>query len=339
MHLVLDTHCFAHPDRRFSTLTGAEIYAQRLLDFWCDEGHTATVISDRNHFPECKPDWLGKIQVLPNQGRNPDEYRRADVIMHHHADPIGAIVRAELLKKPMVAVVHNEWAIRKHNSDAWCDLFIFAANHLAARAQRDHRIPWTVCHPPVWPHHWESTVDLAERKFVTMVNLNQNKGGDLFIALAKALPEYEFLGVSGGYDPQFDQLAALQCPNVRLMDTTPRLKDDVFAQTRVLIAPTTYESFGMVNLEAACAGIPVVVTRTPGTQEAMRDAAWFIPAEKRELLDYWIAAIKLLMEDDDQWEHWSHRARVRALQVDPAPELLHTVLQIESAVRRHGRNH
>src|SRR6202008_4402278 len=86
---------------------------------------------------------------------------------------------------------------------------------------------------------------------VTLVNLRpmemspggavMGKGAELFWTLAERMPGVKFLGVRGAYG---GQMVRDDLPNVEVLDPVPahEMRDRVFARTRVLLMPSSYES-------------------------------------------------------------------------------------------------
>lgn len=91
---------------------------------------------------------------------------------------------------------------------------------------------------------------------ITLINANMNKGLVFFLKLAAALPNHKFLGVRSYYHPPTDP--TLHVPrNIEWIDFTRNMKS-ILARTRILVMPSTYESFGIVAAEALINGVPVI---------------------------------------------------------------------------------
>jgi hypothetical protein len=89
---------------------------------------------------------------------------------------------------------------------------------------------------------------------ITLINANLNKGLVQFLDLAKCMPDRKFLGVLAYY-------GELGTPNAPTNVTWVPFDDDVrniLKRTRILLAPSSYESFGRVAVEAMINGIPVI---------------------------------------------------------------------------------
>lgn len=190
----------------------------------------------------------------------------------------------------------------------------------------------TIMNPPVDYRHY--AVDKHVRKYITLSNVNENKGGELLIELAKALPEYEFLGIMGGYRKQIIENGI---PNLRYMTHTTEIKD-VYAQTAILIMPSKEETWGRSAVEAMSSGIPVVVSPTPGLRECCQDAAVYCD---RGDIGAWIATLRRLKTDTEYYKLMSARALDRARSLDPRSSLEAMEAWIETKVfpsARPGRH-
>lgn len=185
----------------------------------------------------------------------------------------GGIV-AGMLRKPLIHYMHNDHPkmISTLDKYAWAGLYNTEWVRNAVRSS-DVYTPGPVLHPVVDPALY-ATKRTRAAKYVTLVNLSMggdglyDKGWQTFFELAKRNPEVPFLAVRGAYGEQ----AYEDLPNVTYLDHQPDMRQ-VYRQTRVLLVPSKYESFGRVAVEAAASGIPSILTATEGTREAMGDAA------------------------------------------------------------------
>lgn len=273
---------------------------------------------------------LGRRKTKHGQA---DLFRCADVVLAHLDHTERSIELCRRFNKPLVHILHNDYAHQVFGTDRKADLYVFCA-HWVEQATRDRnlRVPWIVCHPPVGLVKHRLFRPLFMRTFVLQSNLNRNKGGYILRDVAEELPDVRFKGVIGAYSEQPDKSEFPK--NVALYPPTPEF-EKLLAGARVVICPSAYESYGMVAVQACAAGVPVVATATPGLVEALGPAGWFVPPEQRENLPYWIEPIQALMSDDRLWAHWSERARERgkALAVEEEHNFRHLVSQIECLAR------
>ena len=168
----------------------------------------------------------------------------------------------------------------------------------------------------VWPlvDFREYAVETKEPRYVTLSNVNDNKGGKLLISLAKALPELEFLGIKGGYRKQ---ITASGLPNLTYVEHTTQIKE-YYRKTWVQIMPSKEETWGRTAVEAMSSGIPLVVAPTPGLRECCREAAIYCD---RTDLPAWVSALRALKQDEEHYKKRSTAALERARSLDPAPDL------------------
>lgn len=182
-----------------------------------------------------------------------------------------------------------------------------------------------VLFPPVNFREYMVEKEKHERKYVTLSNVNENKGGKLLVALAKACPELEFQGVLGGY---YEQIRVKGIPNLRYVSHTDTIKD-VYAKTWVQIMPSKEETWGRTAVEAMSSGIPVIVNPTPGLQECCGEAAIYCD---RNDIDAWVVALRQLASDQEFYNRRSAAALERARALDPLPDLGHCEEWLEKTV-------
>jgi glycosyltransferase involved in cell wall biosynthesis len=185
----------------------------------------------------------------------------------------------------------------------------------------------------VWPlvDFREYSVDEEEKdpKYVTLSNVNDNKGGKLLISLAKALPEMEFLGIKGGYRKQ---ITTAGLPNLKYVEHTTRIKE-YYKKTWVQIMPSKEETWGRTAVEAMSSGIPLVVAPTPGLRECCESAAIYCD---REDLSAWVASLRALKEDGEHYKKRSTAALERARALDPGPDLERVEAWLSGTVVQSG---
>lgn len=226
-----------------------------------------------------------------------------DVVVSHAGDDRVGVTLAEKWAKPSIRMAHG-WNRDLAERLAGADLVVFNSQTLADTA---HELGWDGEHIIVWPPLRVERFRTMPGRKVTLVNLSEMKGGELFWRLARSAPHLEFLGVIGGYGRQIrDRL-----PNVEIVETTENMRDDVYGRTRILLMPSEAESWGLAALEAACSGIPTIAHPTDGLIASLGDAATFVDREDGQ---GWLDAIEAL-SDPKQWATKSALARARAEQI------------------------
>ncbi len=276
------------------------------------------------------PYMLDGVLVVPLASRLDfgSAIRHADVVIaqYENVPAAGALARGYGI--PFVALAHNPAPIIFKNIAAGSTaLVVYNSLHLQAEAEAQfaERPKWTrparslVVRPPVFAEDYATTPGDA----ITLVNLNREKGAELFWKLAARLPDHRFLGVEGAYGQQIVR----DLPNVEVIEQVPaeQMRDRVYARTRILLMPSHVESWGRVGVEAMASGIPVIANPTTGLSEALADAGIFAEVSDP---DAWEASIKAL-DDPAEWQAASGRASQRSKELDPAGDLVAWVKAIE----------
>lgn len=180
--------------------------------------------------------------------------------------------------------------------------------------------PNRVLTPPIDYRRFKRT---TKGKYITLVNCNENKGGHVLVELAKALPQYQFLGVKGGYGEQI----TADLPNLTYYENGMNIKS-VLKDTAILIQPSSFETFGQAVFEAMCCAIPVIVHPTTGLLECVGKGGQY--ADRNNLQDY-VDKIVNLMNDPNEW---SGKAYNRAKELDPLPKLKEVELWMQEIIKK-----
>jgi len=165
--------------------------------------------------------------------------------------------------------------------------------------------------------------------FVTMINPSREKGLMVFARIADEVcrrrPTIAILvvesrgtagnlaaaGQAGGFD-------LLRHENILVTGTVP-LPKDIYAGTRVLLAPSVWDAAGRVVAEAVVNGVPPIVSDRGGLAETANGGGFVvpIPAEvtvetavpvSADSVESWVELILRLTDDDDFYEESSRRA-------------------------------
>lgn len=252
--------------------------------------------------------------VTVGSGHNPVVVDTAlsscDIVVYHAGDLTGrGPSLAERWGKPHVVMAHGEIGDPTALENAALVVF---NSHSLARASvpiGDFSFPWIVCRPPVDAGAYRTTP--GDR--VTLVNLSESKGGELFWRLVRGAPHRQFLGVEGAYGNQYIDTAA----NAETISTTVNMRDDVYRRTRILLMPSERETWGMTAVEAMASGIPTIAHPTAGLIESLGAAGIFVD---RDDVHRWLAEIERL-HDSEEWRHASTRSLARSVELDPADDL------------------
>jgi glycosyltransferase involved in cell wall biosynthesis len=290
---------------------GAEWMLHSVLRPLAERGHHVEVVLTRPTRDGSVYRLDGIIVIPASAGVDEErEVRSADVVITHLEAAPHTIRLAEVFDRPLVQVLHNDFAettrreIRGRSA-------LLVSNTLWLRASlgldEDPRV--IVVRPPVFAEDYRTTPGDK----VTMVNLTDIKGPDVFWALASQMSDVDFLAVRGAYGDQ--RIYPVENVEVRLNTSEMR---SVYGDTKILLMPSRYDSFGRVAVEAMCSGIPVIATDDEWSRESICDAGFLLP---RTDIAAWRGTIRTLLDDPAAYEAASKRARARADELDPAADI------------------
>lgn len=313
---------------------GSETTLHAALRSLVNRGHEVRVICANSKTAPYDIDGISVVRP-PRRGVDTwlqDYVRGSDLLVTHLDLTNQAMALAMSTKIPLVHFVHNDAQLMCWRVDARVPyknaLAVYNSHWLAEKPSsyygqqmpKEWLAPSIVVHPVVEREHYE-----CERGTkITLVNPTPGKGVETFKALARLMPDHEFLAVEGGYGEQMivsadgpikhGQLRA--SGNIEWMAHTPDIRN-VFRKTKVLLMPSDYESFGRVGIEAACCGIPTIAHPTAGLKEAFGEAGIFLD---RNDIAAWFNEVDRLMTDDVYYHKRSQIVLEMAQQIDPASE-------------------
>ncbi len=310
---------------------GAERMVLAMLRALVDRGHEVDVLLSQRHKEITGPYEIGGIRVHPHRDKT-DPFRfldEADVIVTHLENTPRAAALGESFRIPVVKAVHNTFAATRQQLHKGISLAVYNSRWMADEFS-DVPVRSVVVHPPVAVADYET----KPGDCITLINLFEPKGPKTFYALAERFPDLRFLAVHGAYGVQ----VVRDLPNVehvRHLDGD-RMRDDVYARTKILLVPSEYESWGRVGIEAFCSGIPVIAHPTPGLIESLGEAGIFC---NRRDIDAWEKAIQGLLKPRN-YSIANRKAKVRAAELDPASDLERWCAEMETlATRRAAFRH
>lgn len=285
---------------------GAEFYLLDVLRFLAARGHEVDVMSLRAGAPY----EIDGIRVHGKERLDQKLHRACDVMITHLDDTRRAVAVADSLRKPLVHLVHNHLQLAHHQvAPSPRTLAVFNSEWL--RTVTKWRGASVVVRPPLQVARY-ATAPAADRTAVTLINASEPKGIRVMFDLSKLEPDREYLAVAGSYGRQE---TPVRWPKVKLIPNTPDIRE-VYRRTRVLLMPSSYESWGRVGAEAMCSGIPVIAHPTPGLMESLGPAGIFVAREYPAL---WAAALRKL-DDPDEYGYAADLAWHRALEIQDQTE-------------------
>lgn len=165
-----------------------------------------------------------------------------------------------------------------------------------------------VVHPPISPL---PTLTKPSGDAYTLLSSLVNKGVEVVLALAKMYPNQRFIIVRSPAEPTHGlpdiEARVAELPNVELHPrVAPEEVYKYFEQTRILLVPSKYETYGMSAIEAAGYGIPSIHVDTPHVREGIGQAGVLIPPLSIE------EAAKGIERIEANYDLYSAHARARA---------------------------
>jgi glycosyltransferase involved in cell wall biosynthesis len=223
-------------------------------------------------------------------------YNWADIVVTHLGSAGRAVNMTRARKMPLVHIFHNTFpkaTVKKDHAIIY--------NSEWSIKEFNYTNKKIVFYPPTKCEDYKTT----KGNCYTLVNLNENKGGKFLIELAKMNPDKMFLGVRGGYGEQIEE----PIKNIKYIDGNQDIKK-IFNQTKVLLMPSKYESWGKVGVEAMCSGIPVLASNANGLKESLDYAGVFCEIDASK----WTDALNYIEKD---YQNLSDKCIKRAKELDP----------------------
>lgn len=166
---------------------------------------------------------------------------------------------------------------------------------------------------------------------ILMINPCVVKGIEIFVEVAKRLPEFQFGALIGWGTTAADRALLARQSKIELIGSVRDI-DEVLSRSRMLLMPSIwYEGFGLIVMEAMLRGLPVVSSDSGGLMEAKEGTGYVIPVlpiERYEPVfdenhmpcpvrgtqdvEPWVEAVKKLSEDEAAHREESERSLAAA---------------------------
>lgn len=265
------------------------------------------------------------VSVMPARGGSHDAIRAdaesvgATVLFGHSSLSQATIRAAKRMRLPSVLAVHAPPRFGADLRRAWAAATVRVYNTEVARKNwNDVKEGWLL-HPPVG----QASAPMAgPHDALTLTSSLLNKGVERVLALAEKRSDQRFIIVESPAHPTHgDPLFWEHAEKLDNVEVWPRLHPDemwkLWVETRILLVPSRYETYGLAALEAAWHGIPSVHVDTPHVHEGIGTAARLLTTLSVDELD------KALTEVESEYRAWSDRAfdRVGSLATREADEL------------------
>jgi glycosyltransferase involved in cell wall biosynthesis len=255
---------------------GAEYVAHHVNKYLISQGHEVRVLLLQYNGAPYIFDGV-EVMAYPKHDHI-GVYQWADIICTHLDYTLHTINIASIAKRPVFHFIHNSFKYSEIVEARDPQYIVYNSYWIAKKLAYSHKS--TVLQPPCPEEYYRILGNPFGNKYITLSNLDENKGGEILYKLAQVLPHRQFLGIVGSYDwggiqPQtVDKLKTL--PNVTIMphSSDPR---QIYQQTKIMLMLSRYESWGRVVTEAMLNGIPVIHTCTDGVFENIQLAGLPIP--------------------------------------------------------------
>jgi glycosyltransferase involved in cell wall biosynthesis len=299
-------------------LCGAEMMIHQMHKFLMSKGHTTKVLVKQanklrieNHYIYDQVDVFGA-----DEGNEMNLFRNADMVMTHLDYAAWTQEMCSIYAKPCFHLIHNHY-IREHILNAYRPQFIiYNSNWIKDVLKYSHES--FVLYPPTDWRHYDVKSDPWDHEYITLINLDQNKGGEILREVATQMPDIKFLAVKGSYSypAKLGQITN-QPPNVKVVEKHQDIRE-IYRRTRILLMPSKEESWGRTATEAMCSGIPVIASPTPGLVENCANAGIFVT--DRDNVDEWVKQIRKLY-NEKTYRKASEKAKIRSRELDPQKNL------------------
>lgn len=308
MNIVLSIHLYP-PEH----LCGAEIMIHAMAKHLQSKGHHVRVLLHQaNHYRITNNyTWDGVDVFPPNQNVIENLMRWGDAIFTHLDYTRWTVHTAKMYRKPVFHLIHNSHLYPEIADAEKTQYIVYNSNWL--KEKLNYNFPSFTLPPPVDYRYYDVNLDTNKNKYITLINVNKNKGGEIFAEIARAMPNKNFLGVYGSYDDQISQ----NLPNLEYISKQVDIRESL-KKTRILLMPSEYESWGRTATEAMSSGIPVICTETPGLIENCGKSAIYV--KDRNNIKAWVEAITKL-DEKEAYGSWSRKGKARAKEHDPRKKL------------------
>ena len=292
---------------------GAEYMIHWMLKDLQSKGHQVKVLLHQANHYKIKNNYVfDGIDVFPPQPNVIDSLMNWSHVVFTHLDytrwTIGA---AQLYKKPVFHLIHNSHLYPEIVNANANQHIVY--NSFWLKDKLNYNWPNFIMTPPVDYRIYDLGIDPSKNEYITLINLNENKGGKIFEKIAEAMPHKRFLGVLGSYDEQVR-------PSIKNLTIVPNSADILqhYRKTRILLMPSEYESWGRTATEAMCSGIPVICSEAEGLKENCGKAGIYI--KDRNDIKSWVKAITEL-DNAQKYSEASRKAKDRSRNHDPSKTL------------------
>lgn len=301
MNILFHLHAYPH-----EVFAGAEMMAHRIAKFLTTKGHQVKVISGTATKEHLVFDTIDvyKFEI----DNDSDFWRWSDLVITHLGATHYCYNKQRQFRKKLIHLIHNSFEVHLTRIKPKNNYMVY--NSEFAKRVLNYPTDSTICIPPVDYREYER-VNNDKATFFTLVNLNENKGGQLLIDVAKKMPHIKFLGIEGGYYEQIKE----EVKNLVYWKPQTDMKR-VYSVSKCIMILSEYESWGQVAVESLASGVPTIVTKAVGVGEAVSYAGTYT----ERTVDGICEAINMI-NIESYYKTKKEESLKRAKELDPIPYL------------------
>lgn len=262
---------------------GGEVSLHRMMQMAQGEKHVLTKTDKEHVFEGVNVHEIDAVNVLNIQTdtipiANQLKELKADAVIGQNELSLAAVHAAKMVGAVSVVSVHTPPLYGRNIAQALREADYAVYN------TRTSAIEWgepnaVVLHPPINPMPKET---YTKGDAYTLLSSLKNKGVETVIELAKRYKDKRFIIVRSPAEPTHGlpniEEVVKDIPNIELCPrVAPEEVEKYFKQTRILLVPSRYETYGMSAIEAAGYGIPTVHVDTPHVREGIGEGAILVP--------------------------------------------------------------
>lgn len=296
-----------------SVAMGGEVAMHRQMRALVAAGHETIVLAERGVQEDHEYEGV-KVRALGELGRQLMDIQ-PHIVFGFHEQAIPASLAAVAQGVLSVTRIDAPPRYARHLMPAVLasDAVIYNT-HVAAREWGEPTA--LVVHPPMPELPKKVRKSVPGDPYLVTSNL-VNKGIVLVLELARMMPDQEFWVMRSPCEPthglkDFD-LRVSRLYNVTVLDrVAPHQMADLYAQARIVLVPSYYETYGMAGLEGLAHGKPCVHVATPHALEGVGEE-FCVPSTLASVSE----RIRIIEND---YEEWSRRSLARAALVHERQE-------------------
>jgi glycosyltransferase involved in cell wall biosynthesis len=222
-----------------------------------------------------------------------------------------AVKKANELNKPVVIFLHTHGSTWDRSPEEYRGLIDHSKinvvyNSIWLKKFFNSSLNSIVLNPPINCADYNTSTN---NMYVSLLNKEDYKGGDVVLRIAEKMPDVKFLIIGANEETIVN--------NITYKPNTKNVKE-IYSITDIVLMPSTSESWGMVATEAMCSGIPTIASPTEGLKENLGYAGIFID---RNSIDEWVSMIYKLKNDRTFYNDISNKCKKRVQELDSSVQL------------------